>query len=295
MTDEQYQRIIQLRPGSTSRNRMTRRYGILALPAVALLLAAFVYPISTLLIRSVSVPHWGLQNFAVMWNRPIYLQVLLNTATISGLVTFCCAFLGYPLAYTMATGSAAVRRALVMTVLVPFWTSILVRTFAWLVLLQREGLINQMLLAIGMTDQPLALVHNRIGTMVGMIQILLPFMVFPLYSVMLRIDPAYVQAASGLGAGPIRAFWRVYLPLSMPGLLAGSTLVFIIALGYFITPAMLGGPHDMMIAQLIEQQISSFGNWGFAAALAVTLLAGTAVTLSVAHRVFKVRDLWSAT
>jgi putative spermidine/putrescine transport system permease protein len=274
---------------------MTRRYGLLTLPAVALLLAAFVYPISTLLIRSVSVPHWGVQNFILMWNRPIYIQVLLNTATISGLATLCCVFLGYPLAYTMATGPAAIRRALVMIVLIPFWTSILVRTFAWLVLLQRAGLINQMLLAIGMTDQPIALVHNRIGTMVGMVQILLPFMVFPLYSVMLRIDPSYVQAASGLGAGPIRAFWRIYLPLSMSGVLAGSTLVFIIALGYFITPAVLGGPHDMMIAQLIEQQISNFGNWGFAAALAATLLVGTALILAVAHRVFKVRDLWGVT
>lgn len=274
---------------------MSRRYGLLSLPAVTLLLVAFVYPISTLLLRSVSVPHWGLQNFAVMWNRPVYLEVLLNTAKISGFVTLACAILAYPFAYTMATSSAAVRRVLVMIVLVPFWTSILVRSFAWLVLLQREGLINQVLLAIGMTDQPIALVHNRIGTMVGMIQVLLPFMVFPLYSVMLRIDPAYVQAASGLGAGPVRSFWRIYLPLSMPGVLAGSTLVFIISLGYFITPVLLGGPHDMMIAQLIEQQISNFGNWGFAAALAVALLAGTAIVLAIAHRMLKVKDLWSAT
>ena len=274
---------------------MLRRYGVLTLPAVALLLAAFVYPISALLLRSVSVPHWGLQNFAIMLNRPVYLQVLLNTGTISGLTTIGCAMLGYPLAYTMATASAAVRRALVMIVLVPFWTSILVRTFAWMVLLQREGLINHILLAIGLTDQPIMLVHNRIGTMIGMIQVLLPFMVFPLYSVMLRIDPSYVQAAAGLGAGPVRAFWRIYLPLSLPGVLAGSTLVFIIGLGYFITPALLGGPHDMMIAQLIEQQISNFGNWGFAATLAVTLLAGTALTLGIAHRVFSVRDLWSVT
>ena len=274
---------------------MQRRYGLVALPAVALLLVAFVYPISALLLRSISDPHWGLQNFAIMVYRPVYLRVLFNTAEISGLVTIACAVLGYPFAYTMATSSASVRRALVLIALVPFWTSILVRTFAWLVLLQREGLINQVLLAIGLTDQPITMVHNRIGTLIGMVQILLPFMVFPLYSVMLRIDPAYVQAASGLGAGPIRAFWRIYLPLSMPGVLAGSTLVFIIALGYFITPALLGGPHDMMIAQLIEQQISNFGNWGFAAALAVALLAGTAVTLAIAHRVFKVRDLWSAT
>lgn len=273
---------------------MRLRVTLLVLPALGLLLLAFVYPVAELLLRSVSTPTWGLQNFALIFDRPVYLQVLVNTTVIGATVTVLCAAIGYPLAYTMANGSPRVQRVLIFVVLIPFWTSILVRTFAWMVLLQRQGLINQALLALGLVDAPLVLIYNRVGTLVGMVQILLPFMVFPLYSVMVRIDSLYLKAASVFGAGPVRAFLRVYLPLSMPGLTTGCTLVFIVSIGYFITPALLGGPRDLMIAQMIEQQIAYFNNWGVAGALAIVLLAGTAVVLALARSIFGVRDIWRA-
>ncbi|MGE3150439.1 MAG: ABC transporter permease, partial [Pseudorhodoplanes sp.] len=161
------------------------------------------------------------------------------------------------------------------------------------VLLQRQGLVNAIMINLGIISDPLVMLHNRTGTLIGMVQVLLPFMVLPLYSVMLRVDGRLLQAASVLGANPFRVFVRVYLPLTMPGLLAGATLVFLIALGYYITPALLGGPQDMMIAQLIQQQVSSFGNWGLAGALSVTLLVATGMVLIVMRYLFGVRQLWS--
>lgn len=268
-------------------------YALLLVPACALLLVFFAYPVFWLLLRSVSEPHWGLENFRVLYERPVYLKVLLNTLVISALVTLCCAAIGYPMAYSMANGGPRLRRLLIFVVLVPFWTSILVRTFAWMVILQRQGLINDLLLWLGVTDGPVALVYNRMGVLIGMTQILLPFMVFPLYAVMLRIDRSCTWAAATLGAPPLRNFLRVYLPLSLPGLLTGAMLVFIISLGYFITPALLGGARDVMIAQLIEQQIAHHGNWGLAGALAVVLLAATAACLAVIYRTVGVRAAWN--
>src|SRR4051812_31628291 len=157
---------------------MHGRLGLLLLPVTALLLVAFALPVGLLLVRSVSTPVWGLQNFAYVFERPIYLQVLLNTAIISATVTLCCALVGYPFAYSLANGTERTRRLLIFVILIPFWTSILVRTFGWVVLLQRRGLVNQVLFAMGIVDQPLALVYNRFGTLVGMVHILLPFMVF---------------------------------------------------------------------------------------------------------------------
>jgi putative spermidine/putrescine transport system permease protein len=264
----------------------------LVLPATVLLLLFFAVPISWLLAASVSYPHLGLQNFVALYDKTIYLRVLGNTVIISGVTTFWCAIIGYPLAFTMANGSPRVRRALVFIILIPFWTSLLVRTFAWMVLLQKQGLINDLLMSAGLIDSPVALIYNRLGVYIGMVQVLLPFMIFPLYSVMVRIDRSYSHAAATLGAPPIRNFFRIYLPLSLPGVLSGASLVFISALGYYITPALLGGPADMMIAQMIEKQISQFGNWGLAGALAVVLLVGTGVSLAIVHRVLGVRAGW---
>jgi putative spermidine/putrescine transport system permease protein len=267
--------------------------GMLVLPAVLLLLVLFAYPVTWLLLRSFSTPTWGWSNFAWLFAHPVYLRVLLNTVLISGTCALCCAAIGYPFAYTMATGSERTRQLLGFAVLVPFWTSILVRSFAWIVLLQRTGLINQILLGLGLADHPVPLIYNRVGTLIGMVQVLLPFLVLPLYSFMVRINPIYLRAATTLGASPGRAFLRIYLPLSMPGLMAGSTLVFIIALGYFITPALLGGAGDTMVAQLIQQEVANFGNWGHAGALAVLLLGSTALVLFVTRRLFSAREAWS--
>ena len=267
--------------------------GWLVLPAILLLVVLFAYPVACLLVRSVSTPQWGWGNFTWLFKHPVYLRVLLNTVIISATVTLCCAAIGYPFAYTMATGSERTRQLLGFAVLLPFWTSILVRSFAWIVLLQRTGPINQLLLGLGLIERPVPLIYNRVGTLVGMVQVLLPFMVLPLYSFMVRINPIYMRAATTLGASPARSFLRIYLPLSMPALMAGSTLVFIVALGYFITPALLGGPADTMVAQLIQQQIANFGDWGRAGALAVLLLGGTALILVITRRLFNSREAWS--
>jgi putative spermidine/putrescine transport system permease protein len=256
----------------------------LVLPALALLVTIFGYPVGSLLLRSVSEPSWGFQNFKVLARQPVYVHALANTVVISGSVTLICLICGYPLAYSIAQASGRLRRLLIFAVLIPFWSSILVRTFAWMVLLQQRGIINKTLMDLRLTDAPITMVHNRIGVLVGMVHILLPFMVLPLYAVMVRINPTYSQAAASLGASPARNFYRIYLPLSRPGVVNGVVLVFVMGLGYFITPALLGGPGDTMIAQLIEQQVSDFGEWGVAGALAVVLLFGVGVTFALLFR-----------
>jgi putative spermidine/putrescine transport system permease protein len=256
----------------------------LVLPALALLLTIFGYPVGRLLLRSVSEPNWGFQNFRTIAHQQVYLSALSNTVVISGSVTLICLICGYPLAYSIAHASGRLRRLLIFAVLIPFWSSILVRTFAWLVLLQQRGVINRTVIDLGITDTPITMVHNRIGVLVGMVHILLPFMVLPLYAVMLRINANFTQAAASLGAPPVRNFFRVYLPLSRPGVVNGMVLVFVMGLGYFITPALLGGAGDTMIAQLIEIEVSEFGQWGIAGALAVVLLFGVAVTFALLFR-----------
>jgi len=271
------------RPAKRMSIRIDHRSWLVA-PAATVLLVVFIYPVFWLLLRSFSDPAWGLQNFQALIDQPLYLRALGNTVVVSGTVTLFCLLLGYPLAYTIANAGQRLRRLLVFAVLVPFWTSLLVRTFAWMVLLQQKGLINQTLLQLGLIDRPLTLIYNRIGVIVGMVHILLPFMILPLYSVLTRIDPSFSSAAASLGAPPVRNFLRVYLPLSLPGVLTGTVLVFVIGLGYYITPALLGGPGDTMIAQLIEAQVAEFGRWGLAGALAVILLLGTSVTFVLVQR-----------
>lgn len=264
----------------------------LVIPAALFLLMTFVYPVGLLLLRSVSFPTWGIQNYATIFQETLFLRVLANTVAISGAVTLISLLLGYPYAYLMATGSPVTQRVMAFVVLVPFWTSILVRTYAWLVLLQRRGLVNRTLEWSGLITEPLDLVHNRIGVYIGMTQVLLPFMVFPLFAVMSRIDRGHLQAAANLGAPPARVFARIFLPLSLPGVIAGVLLVFILSLGYYITPALLGGPGDIMIAQLIQEQIGEFGEWGIGAALATVLLVGTIVLAALLNRFIKLDRIW---
>jgi putative spermidine/putrescine transport system permease protein len=251
----------------------------LLLPAALLLTVAFLGPVGWLLMRAVTIPQPGFQNFELLWQRPVYMRVMGNTLLISAIVTPIVVLLGFPVAHMMAHGSARLRRWLVFLVLVPFWTSLLVRSFATAILLQRHGVINSFLTGFGFIEEPLPLLYNFTGLLAGCVQVLLPFVIFPLYSSMARIDPAYMRAASTLGATPVRAFLRVYLPLTLPGLMTGATLVFVSTLGYYIIPAMLGGARQQMIAQLIQDQIATFGNWGVAGALSIVLLVATAALL----------------
>jgi putative spermidine/putrescine transport system permease protein len=256
----------------------------LLLPAIGLVCVLFVYPVGALLLSSATDPHLGLQNYAEIARKPLYAAVIWNTVAISALVTLVCILVGYPFAYSIAAARPAVRRYLIFAVLVPFWSSVLVRSFAWLVLLQRDGLVNKAIIWLGLSSTPLTLVHNRIGVLVGMSHVLLPFMVLPLYSVMARIDGSLLLAAGCLGAPPLRAFLRVYLPLTYPGLLNGTGLVFVLGLGYFIVPALLGGLGDTMVAQVIQSQIADFGRWGVAGALSVVLLIAVAVIFAILRR-----------
>ena len=210
--------------------------------------------------------------------------ILLRTFHISFVVTVLCLLLGYPLAWWLASLPARQANVLMILVLVPFWTSILVRVAAWIVLLQSEGLVNRGLMGLGLIEEPLALLFNRTGVVIAMVHILLPFMVLPLYSVMKSVPPTYLRAAVSLGSSPIAAFFRVYVPQTYPGIGAGALLVFILAIGYYVTPALLGGADDQMLSYYIARYTNVEVNWGMACALGALLLVATLVLYSVYRR-----------
>lgn len=214
----------------------------------------------------------------------IHLMVFGRTLGVSLLVTLLCLAIGYPLAYWIAHLPARQGNLVMVLVLLPFWTSLLVRTTAWVVLLQKEGVVNSLLMASGLISEPLQMTFNRFGVVIAMTHILLPFMILPLVSVMRGISPAYVRAARSLGAKPATAFGRVYLPQSLPGISAGVLLVFILALGYYITPALLGGASDQMMSFFIADNLSRSLNWGLASALGALLLAGVLLLYTVYER-----------
>lgn len=260
------------------------RFIVLLLPALVFLIAFYGYPVAAMLARSFSEPAWGWQNFeplvqirstvdvfgaALPMNA--YIRVFWITLQIAIVVTLVTLALGYPVAYALSSISASRANLLMILVLIPFWTSILVRSYAWMVLLGQEGIINEALIATGVLTQPMQLLNTRLAVYLGMIHILLPFMILPLYAVMRGIDRNLLRAAGNLGAPPAAVFRRIFLPLSLPGIAAGCLLVFILALGFYITPALLGGQRDVMISMLIQQQVSQL-NWGFGAALALVLL-----------------------
>ena len=219
-------------------------------------------------------------------DRRIYLPLLVRTLGVGLLITVICLILGYPVAYLIANASPARSNLLLLLVLVPFWTSLLVRTTSWIVLLQNQGVINDLLVAIGVIgdDGRLALVYNMVGTLVAMTQILLPFMILPLYAVMRTISPVHLRAASSLGATFRQGFVRVYWPQTLPGVAAGSLLVFILSIGYYITPALVGGRTGQLISNMIAYHMQESLNWGLAAALGVILLAGVMVLYLVYNR-----------
>src|SRR5262249_39795915 len=199
-------------------------------------------------------------------------------------VTLATLLLGFPLAYLLAQLPPRTSNLLMILVLVPFWTSLLVRTTAWVVLLQSEGPINHLLIGLGFVDKPLQLILSRFGTIVAMTHIQLPFTLLPIYAVRKTIPPSHVRAARSLGAGPFYAFWRVYFPQTVPGIAAGCLLTFILSLGYYITPALVGGPKDQMISSFVADFINRESNWGMASALGTVLLVATLVLYFVYNR-----------
>ena len=221
----------------------------------------------------------------------VFRDVLGRTLWISVMVTLICLALGYPVAYVIAAQPPGRASLLLFLVLLPFWTSLLVRTVAWVVLLQKEGVLNSLFLSLGIVNEPLKMIFNRFAVYVAMVHVLLPFMVLPLYSVMRSIPPSYARAASSLGARPLTVFRRVYVPQTLPGIGAGCLMVFIQALGYYITPALVGGADDQMISYFIAFYASRTVNWGMAAALSIMLLTATLALYAVYNRMIGVERM----
>ena len=214
-------------------------------------------------------------------------QILFRTFEMSAVVTVFALLLGYPLAYWLSTLSARKANMLMILVLVPFWTSVLVRSASWIVLLQSNGLVNRALMGLGIVDAPLPLLFNRLGVIIAMVHILLPFMILPLYSVMKSVPSTYLRAAVSLGSSPLAAFFRVYVPQTYPGIGAGGLLVFILSIGYYVTPALLGGADDQMLSYYIARYTNVNVNWGMACALGAVLLSATLVLYALYRKVVK--------
>jgi putative spermidine/putrescine transport system permease protein len=262
-------------------------------PLAVLLLIAFAVPVASLLRLSFGEAGFTLDHFVRIATVPLYRSVLLTTLTISATTTLLCVVMSYPVAYLMATVGPRMRAVLIVVVLLPFWTSSLVRTTAWIVILQGNGILNRLLMGIGLTSEPVAFVYNLSGVLIGMTHVLMPFVVLPLYAALRGLDLSTVQAAEGLGAGPATVFFRIVVPLTAPGAVAGATIVFMNALGFYITPALMGGPAQTMISQMIADNVGRQLDWGFAAALSTVLLTATLILFLLFQRVFGLDRLFS--
>jgi putative spermidine/putrescine transport system permease protein len=249
-----------------------------ALPALIFVGIFFIAPVAALLLRSVLEPVPGLGNYVELLGSSTYLKIFANTFIVSSLVTAISLLIGFPVAWALAVMPGRLASVVFAILLLSMWTNLLARTYAWMVLLQRTGLINKMLMGMGLIDRPLALVNNLTGVTIGMTYIMLPFIILPLYGVIKKIDPSTLQAAALCGANRWQCLTRVLLPLAMPGMAAGALMVFVMSLGYFVTPSLLGGTANMMLAELIAQFVQSLVNWGMGGAAALVLLV---VTLSL--------------
>jgi ABC-type spermidine/putrescine transport system permease subunit I len=254
-------------------------------PALVFLAVFFVYPLLRMVALSFSAPDGPLGYYALIARNPVYFTILGLTFKTAVVVTGLCVLLGVPAAWLLASVRGTLRTVLLVAVVLPFLTSILIRTYAWMAILGRQGVVNQALLASGLISAPLPLMHNAFGVYVGMTHVLLPFLVLPVYSVMAGIDDRLLRAAASLGATPRRALATVYVPLALPGIASGALLVFLVAIGFYITPALLGGPRQVMISNLIEVQVLELLNWGFGSALAFLLLGATVLVMVVFDRV----------
>ncbi|MFB7461665.1 ABC transporter permease [Streptomyces sp. NPDC056188] len=265
--------------GGRPRKGAGGRWGWLLLPSLVLLAVLFLVPLGLMAWRSVSEPTPGAANYSWFFTSDVALATLVRTLTVGAVVTLVTLVLSYPYAYLMTVVGARARIWLTLLVLLPFWTSLMVRTFAWVVLLQDSGVVNQILGTVGLG--PLQLIRTPTGVVIGMSQVLMPFMVLPLYAVMSGIDRRLLDAAQGMGARPAIAFLRVFVPLSLPGVGAGALTVFITSLGFYVTPALLGSPDQALISQQIFTQVNGLLAWGRGGAMGVVLLAVTLVLLGL--------------
>ena len=261
----------------------------LATPAMLLIVAIVLIPVGWLFYLSFigNDGQLSLEHYQKMVEYKSYARVFVTTFQVSILTTLLCILIGYPLAYFLAMLPQRMAGFFMLAVLLPFWTSLLVRTYAWLVLLQKNGILNDFAISAGIWETPVKLVHNMTGTLIGMAHIMLPFLVLPLYGAMRKIERDMMHAAANLGATPIQAFWKIYFPLSLSGMVAGSLIVFVLCLGFYVTPAVLGGGRVVMVATQITAILENQFNWGAASALGVVLLVATIVILYLAGRFLK--------
>jgi putative spermidine/putrescine transport system permease protein len=268
------------------------RSELLLLPAAAYLMVFFAIPVAAVVRESfVAGDNTSLANYFRIVQSPVYTKSLWVTLRISGSVTIISLILAYPVAYYLTLLPERARGRLVLIFSFPLWISVLVRSYAWLVLLQREGIVNKFLMLTGLADSPWPLVYNGVGVLLGMTYVMFPVMLLSLTSVLDGIDRTLLEAANTLGVGRAESFFRIYLPLSYRGIGAGCLLVFILSVGYFITPAILGGRHETMIAILIDLQMNRLLNWGFGSALAVYLMAIVALGFFIVTKLFRLDDL----
>ena len=254
---------------------------LLVAPLVIYMVVLYALPVASMLLRSVDEPTWSLDHYRDLMSDTVFFNTLVNTLYTAVIVTFGSLVLGYPVALALVR-TKKMAPVILVIVLLPFWTSVLVRSYAWMVLLGRHGLINEALLSSGLIERPLRLLNTPLAVYIGMIHILLPYMILPIANALRQIDPSLARAASGLGSPPWKTFLQVTLPLSVPGVAAGALLVFVLSLGFYITPAMLGGPRDITLSMLIANQVDQL-NWAYAACLSAVLLA-TALIIIVACR-----------
>jgi ABC-type spermidine/putrescine transport system permease subunit I len=258
---------------------------LLLLPSLLLLLVVFIFPLVVVLSRSFTDPQVGVGNFVALWRSVAFRNILINTFQIAAWTTVICLALGYPFSYQLTRLPQRWSKLLLGLCMIPFFTAILARLYAWTIILGDAGILNTYLTQWGVIQHPLALLFNRLGVIIGMVHVMLPYMVIVLYSAMAGIDRSLLEAANSLGASPFAGFRRVFLPLSMPGTYAGTLLVFIISLGFFVTPAVLGGGRDVTIATFVRQEIGVL-DWGAATAMSLVLLVVTMGLFFVLDRIF---------
>ncbi|MFM7609147.1 MAG: ABC transporter permease [Alphaproteobacteria bacterium] len=265
---------------------------LLILPAFLLLLGFYVAPIVKVLLISFTDPEPGLQNYERLFTSASVQRVILTTLRICLITTALALLLGYALAYAITKASPQAKRWWLLAVLVPLWISVLVRAFAWVTLLRRQGLVNNTLMEIGIIQEPLQLVWNELGIIIGMVHYMVPFAVLPMLASMQEIDPRLLAAARGLGASRREVFLRVFLPLSKPGVIAAAVLVFIFSLGFYITPAILGGGKTLMVAEWISLQILDLIRWGLGTMMATMLVLTILVTLAIFSRLVNLKRVF---
>jgi putative spermidine/putrescine transport system permease protein len=276
------------------RRRLTR-VGLLGLPALLFVAIFLLYPLALLIETSfhAKTGDWSLEQYQRIATTPVYGLVLWKTAWVAGLVTLIDFIIGYPFAVALTRARGWWRLVLLAAVLMPFWTNLLVRTYGWIVVLHPSGLLNTLLLRLGLISEPIELVQNTAGVLIGMTQIMLPYMVLPIAAQIEKMDLRLLQAARSLGASAPRTFWHVYFPLTLPGVFAGALVTLVLSLGFFVIPALLGGRRDVLIAQLIDFNLTKVLNWELAAALGTILLVVTMGLFLAAQRWFRLDSLWT--